>query len=235
VLGIHYLDEDEIVLDGVRFLGATLWSDSEFLRVDQTGLVALAMREKLTDVVRTGLILDELLARERAQYDKTITWLAERLTTPFPGPTVVVTHHPPTPSAFLKPSPDTSTDPSLATKLDELVSNAKLWISGHIHRAVDARVGNCRVLANPRGYPDESTGWNPRNIVHVSDRLPIRVKAECRRDPAYAALKAESGKRIALAIEESYRNGTLKVVRKVDPITMKLHVPSKPHGDDGPE
>jgi predicted phosphodiesterase len=44
----------------------------------------------------------------------------------------------------------------------------RLWIHGHTHWAFDYKIGETRVLANPRGYPHETThGFNPKLIVEV--------------------------------------------------------------------
>jgi Predicted phosphoesterases, related to the Icc protein len=47
----------------------------------------------------------------------------------------------------------------------------ELWVHGHVHSAADYRVGNTRVLCNPRGYrrPDwaEKTGWREELVVEV--------------------------------------------------------------------
>jgi hypothetical protein len=48
-------------------------------------------------------------------------------------------------------------------------SGAALWIHGHLHRADDYVIGSTRVLCNPRGYPDESTGFVPDLVVEVPD------------------------------------------------------------------
>lgn len=41
--------------------------------------------------------------------------------------------------------------------LDEYIlgSDKKLWIHGHVHSRWDYVIGNCRIIANPLGYPNE--------------------------------------------------------------------------------
>ena len=41
---------------------------------------------------------------------------------------------------------------AFASDLDDLVTKATLWVHGHLHGRADYRLGNCRVVANPRGY-----------------------------------------------------------------------------------
>jgi len=52
------------------------------------------------------------------------------------------------------------------------VARADLWLHGHTHAFADHRIGNCRVVCNPRGYARdgrerEATGWNPELVVEV--------------------------------------------------------------------
>jgi predicted phosphodiesterase len=55
--------------------------------------------------------------------------------------------------------------------LDELVarSGAALWIHGHTHVSQDYRIGNTRVICNPRGYAgyELNPAFDPRLIIEV--------------------------------------------------------------------
>jgi len=85
-------------------------------------------------------------------------------------PTVVVTHHAPSARSL---QPDFQSDllsAAYASHLDEFVSTcgAALWVHGHTHWSVDYRIGNTRVLANQRGYPDAApNGFDPALVVTV--------------------------------------------------------------------
>jgi Icc-related predicted phosphoesterase len=47
----------------------------------------------------------------------------------------------------------------------------KLWTHGHIHHCFDYRIGETRIVCNPRGYVSdgysEDSGWNPNIILEV--------------------------------------------------------------------
>ena len=47
-----------------------------------------------------------------------------------------------------------------------------LWIHGHSHQAVDYEIANTRVLSNPRGYPDEHTGFDAALVAEVLTARP---------------------------------------------------------------
>jgi hypothetical protein len=94
-LGIHFLERDELVIEGVRFLGTTLWTDFE-VELPETSM-SFAMwyaRKAMTDfsLIRYQ---DRMLGPEDTREFHRISraWLAERLAEPFEGETAVVTHH----------------------------------------------------------------------------------------------------------------------------------------------
>ena len=76
------------------------------------------------------------------------------LSAPFPGPTVIVTHHAPSERSIAPAFQGTPLAPAYASPLDELVraSGAAAWIHGHVHSHSDYRIGQTRILCNPRGY-----------------------------------------------------------------------------------
>jgi Icc-related predicted phosphoesterase len=43
----------------------------------------------------------------------------------------------------------------------------RLWLHGHVHTPFDYMRGNTRIIANPKGYPNEGVRFNPKLIVEV--------------------------------------------------------------------
>jgi predicted phosphodiesterase len=83
---------------------------------------------------------------------------------------IIVTHHLPT-WDVINPRYRTNPyncffvggDPQLVE-----TANAKLWVFGHTHCAIDTMLGTTRAVANPRGYYGEnSTGFNPHTIIEL--------------------------------------------------------------------
>jgi len=42
---------------------------------------------------------------------------------------------------------------------NSLLAKVDVWIFGHTHRAIDIELGGSRLISNPRGYPQEFTGF----------------------------------------------------------------------------
>lgn len=94
-------------------------------------------------------------------------WLAEQLARPHDGPTLVVSHHAPSALSIPPQFVGNPLSPAFASNLDELVAQADYWLHGHVHDALDYRIGRARVLANPGGYPHERGGFRPEFVFEV--------------------------------------------------------------------
>jgi len=190
---VHILDGDELVLDGVRFLGATLWTDFELAIETPHGPqsnVELAVRlveASLSDFrqiripdpnalpgtwkERDGKVFRAQDARRIHHHQR--RWLKQRLETPFDGTTVVLTHHAPHRGSLAPWYASDWISAGFVSELpDEFFDIPALWIHGHSHTSFDYRVGDCRVLCNPRGYMKmsgvfENAEFDPRLVVTV--------------------------------------------------------------------
>lgn len=153
---VRFLENDRVDLDGVRFLGCTLWTDYR-LDPGSGSDVAAAMR------VASRWMVDHRLIHHgdapftptdaRAIHDASRLWLLDALATPHAGPTVVVTHHGVHPGSVHPRFAGSDVNPAFVSDLGRTVlERADLWLHGHIHDSVDYRVGTTRVVTNPRGY-----------------------------------------------------------------------------------
>lgn len=151
--GIHYLERKALVLNGVRFLGCTLWTDYALRSMFSREHVMEEIHRRLTDHHRirsdAGLFTPqdalELHLRSRQ-------WLSEELAKPFEGKTVVVTHHGPHPLSVHPRYAGDTLNAAYVSDLSSLMPYVDLWLHGHVHDAFDYRIGRCRVVANPAGY-----------------------------------------------------------------------------------
>ena len=142
-LGIHLLQDAEIIIDGVRFLGSTLWTDYAL-----DGNPAAAMRYAQRAMNDHRMIFPNELGQpftpeDALRYHKhSLVWLGEALRMPFNGTTVVVTHHLPHPKSVHPGYAGDLLNPAFCSDLLGLVegSGAALWVHGHTHGVADMSI-----------------------------------------------------------------------------------------------
>lgn len=168
---LHYLEGDEYILQGVRFLGCCLWTD--YLLGPAPRPEAMAEAERILidhRLIRAG---ERLFTPADAleQHLRSRAWLEQKLSDDFAGPTVVVTHHGPHPQSVHSRYEGSVLNAAFVSDLTPLMGKADLWIHGHVHDSFDYTVNGTRVVANPRGYalnrravesPAELEWENPR-------------------------------------------------------------------------
>jgi len=159
---VHLLQNEAFVGDGVRFLGTTAWTDFSISGNSQVAAIVASQQMNDYKLIRADdsyrkLRPADVIKRNRIAYG----WLTSELEKSFDGKTVVVTHH--APLACIVGEDHLSA--AYANDWPELVSRADAWIFGHTHEAVDDEFYGCRVISNPRGYPDEETGFRPGLIL----------------------------------------------------------------------
>ncbi|WP_420475614.1 metallophosphoesterase [Noviherbaspirillum sp. ST9] len=149
---VHYLENDVVVFNGVRFLGCCLWTDYQLFPDKQQA----AMQEceaRLLDH-RAIRMANGLFTAEDARqlHLASRAWLAAKLDETFDGPTVVVTHHSPHPGSIHPRYDGQLLNAGFISDLTPLLGKSALWIHGHVHDSFDYTVNGTRVVTNPRGY-----------------------------------------------------------------------------------
>lgn len=171
--GVHFLDDGEIVINGVRFLGTTLWTD--FL------LFGLTRQEVCMDAGIHGLNDFSLINEGACLFtpkdairlcNTSIRWLKSKLLDyTYDGKTVVITHHLPSMLSVAERYKNDLLSACFASNLDELLGHSQLWVHGHTHDSFDYIANGTRVICNPRGYvyrgTQENLRFNPGLIVEI--------------------------------------------------------------------
>lgn len=156
-LGIHFLDCGELSIDGVRFLGCTLWTDYDLFGRERREH-AMKVSEQWIDDFQLMTDLGRVFTPERARrrHWQARGWLHERVLADHPqGPTVVVTHHAPYRSCLAPSYRDDLIAASHASDMSELFGHCELWIHGSGWGRTDATLGGTRLVCNSRGSPAE--------------------------------------------------------------------------------
>jgi predicted phosphodiesterase len=159
---VHVLENDEVVIDGVRFLGTTGWTD--FYSTDNVTAALHTAKISMSDYkqIRMGANyrrIKPIDLQQKSQFAK--HWLLSNLSTKYQGKTVVVTHHAPLPECA----------PGIKYELGHLAAayvndwqefaecDIDIWLHGHTHIGYDKTIEGIRYASNPRGYPFEETGF----------------------------------------------------------------------------
>lgn len=171
---IQVLDNSTAVLNGVRFIGTTLWTDCK-IREDEipTSAVMKEMAFRMRDYkkIRAGNEYRKLRVSDTiSAHIKSARWLEETLSQEFDGPTVVITHHG-AHKRCLNDQHEPYLDGAYASDMSETIQQhgPNLWVYGHTHKATSFMVGRTKFLSNPRGYVKygEETGFNSELLIEV--------------------------------------------------------------------
>lgn len=166
---VQLLDNRSLALRGVRFVGSTLWSDFRIAGEGQARADAMQEARRLVrdfQRIHTTEQPDAPLFSPQdaaALYDANVQWLERELARPFDGPTVVITHHAPSPRSIHPRFSSSPLNAIFVSDAENLVaaSGARLWIHGHTHDSFDYLLHGTRVLCNPRGYGKDGMNENP--------------------------------------------------------------------------
>jgi len=168
---VHYLERDTVIIDGVLFIGGTLWTDLN--RGDP--LTLHAIRDMMNDysTIRhdeqgfTKLRPAHTLARHR----ETVEYFAHILRENRDKKTVVVGHHAPSQlSVHENYKRETIMNGGYYSDLSELILDnpqIALWCHGHMHNDSDYTIGDTRVVCNPRGYVGYERGTQAVDPYYV--------------------------------------------------------------------
>ena len=173
---VHVLEQETVTIEGIRILGATLWTDCNLVG-DPAFARALLGRAfpdyQEIDAPGGGRLSP---AHTEAIHHETVAWLGPTLPRRQDGPIIVVTHHAPSSRSLQQwdewagESPYTAWDAAFASDLGWFLAEhwPAFWIHGHTHRSCDYRIESTRVISNQRGYGDETTGWDPAYVLEVT-------------------------------------------------------------------
>ena len=166
---VYLLDDDVFVLDQVKFIGSTLWTDYK--------------NGNPMTMMRSGVMRDYDLIRQGSNYQKlqpqhvldihrvSRKFIFDNATRDDPDQkVVVVTHMAPSSQSIDERYQSNPSDyetnfyyfSELAEPLHDPRVEIDLWFHGHTHTPKDYTIDRTRVIVNPRGYQGyETTGYDP--------------------------------------------------------------------------
>ncbi len=171
---VHFLENDDVVIDGVLFLGCTLWTDLDLWGESERDRCAQYCEQFINDfrLIQCGIDERNLMERTltprqmREIHLESRAWLGHEFDDGFEGKIVVVSHHLPSiksvATRFLESEKQSLITSAFASRLDAEIERWQpdLWLHGHTHDSCDYKIGRTRVVCNPRGY-SRGPGANP--------------------------------------------------------------------------
>lgn len=168
---VYFLENELKVIDGVGFLGSTLWTD--MLKENRTAMeyIAYALNDYRT--IQSAQNQFRITPEETVQYHKhslekldSILREAAELTPELP--IVMCTHHAPLEDSTDAQYVGSMINEAFYSDLSEFMQahkNIKVWTHGHMHNLSDYVKHDIRVICNPRGYDHErSTEIQPKQF-----------------------------------------------------------------------
>jgi predicted phosphodiesterase len=169
---IHLLQDSWMQFDGVRFIGATLWTDYEVEGYGWKEVAMMTANSGMNDhrLIRKGPDYRKFLAKDAlAEHMLSRAYIYNALLDcPKDITPVVVTHHAPSRKSIdFKRYAGNILNAAYSSNLEFMAGLARLWVHGHTHHSFDYPIGDCRVICNPRGYTDDNTDFNPSLVIEV--------------------------------------------------------------------
>jgi hypothetical protein len=162
---VHLLEKETLEIDGVLFVGATMWTDC-----NKGDALTLYHLEHCMNDFRVIRIAGEnfkkfLPMRTVMEFTKTRDYfktVIENL--PKDAKVVVCSHHAPSHLSIHEMyQHDKLMNGGYSTDMSEFILDhpkIQAWTHGHMHNNFDYTIGDTRVLCNPHGYPGENNQFD---------------------------------------------------------------------------
>ncbi len=177
---VHVLENETVVINGVAFVCATLWSD--FDKLDPLCMMKSQSGMNDFNIIRTGpndfdeyqrkLVPSDVASAHFVSRDYIFGEVAKQKTVG--NKVVVVTHHGPSYQSvpeMYRTGQYADMNGAYVSNLDDKVLETKpeIWIHGHTHTSFDYMIGDTRVIVNPRGYYGHEVNpeFNPTLVIEV--------------------------------------------------------------------
>lgn len=151
----HFLQRGVVIIDGIRFLGTTLWTDippvyqtSTQFRMNDYRHMAGPKLTPITPAITTQW------HREEKQ------WLQEEIASDS-RPAIIITHHLPSYQIIANKYQGDPNNSCYASDCEELFTPPVVgWMCGHSHHRSSGSINGIPYLLNPIGYPEEDASYD---------------------------------------------------------------------------
>jgi Icc-related predicted phosphoesterase len=153
---VHFLEQDTLTIEDITFVGGTLWTDLN--RGDPLTFHGVTNASNDYNTIRhDGLGYVKLRpAHTLGRHRQTLEYFKQVIDQQIDSTVVVVSHMAPSSMSIHEQyRHDRIMNGAYHSDLSEFILDRpqiKLWMHGHVHTDFDYKIGDCRVVCNPRGY-----------------------------------------------------------------------------------
>lgn len=148
----HYLNNSTVTIDGITYIGTTLWSN---LDTSKKREIVRGLND--FNYIKMKLCKNFTFDDYIDFHQRDLNWLTTEINKNINENNnnfVVITHHLPSFQLVHSKYRESSINSAFSTNLDNII-NGKLWISGHTHTPMTKTINNVPVIVNPFGYTEE--------------------------------------------------------------------------------
>lgn len=167
---IIVLENESFDMDGIRFHGATLWTDFSLFGNPVT--FGMLCQEKMNDykMIRRDPSYAKMRSIDTFKlHQQSRKWLEESLGISTLR-NIVITHHAPSRRSIPEAYKNDYLSSAYASDLEEMILKyqPEYWIHGHIHTPAKYAIGSTNIICNPHGYINEKyNGYEKELIIEL--------------------------------------------------------------------
>ena len=184
--GFFFLDDDSVVIDGIKIIGSTFWSkidfenitqsEKEYLELEQSDLKFIFKEKTLNSGYRIKSAKNINLDDYSDLHNKSAKYVEEELSKPFDGKTILLSHYPVLKESFINhKNNNILLNNFYVNDYEEMILKYQpdYIIHGHLHKSFDYMKNKTRNICNPLGYQK----YNETNEL-FNNKLIIKIKME---------------------------------------------------------
>lgn len=154
-----FMDNRVEIIENVRFIGTTLWTDMD----GGNPLTCMDVQKALNDYYvilykqRRLMVVDTI-----GFHNEAMRFLNKELAAPFDGETVVISHHSPSWTLITQVHRYSGVNAGFHANADQLFYDHEIgyWFYGHTHVSQTIKINGVPVISNQRGYVGEDSGFD---------------------------------------------------------------------------